>query len=90
MPEHRVAQHAKHAAQVHTMPAGGKPRLLARRAQQPSMTDLQYMVQVRNWDHPCCGFMCASRLVHKCRNVRTRSAQTWHLPRIGTNSLPFA
>ena len=29
------------------MPAGGKPRLLAKRAQQPTLTDLQYVVQVR-------------------------------------------
>ena len=30
------------------MPAGGKPRLLAKRAQQPTLTDLQYVVQVRD------------------------------------------
>ncbi len=33
--------------QVHTMPAGGKPRLLAKQPQQPTLTDLQYLVQVR-------------------------------------------
>ena len=36
-----------YAAQVHTMPAGGKPRLLAKHPQQPTLTDLQYLVQVR-------------------------------------------
>ena len=35
------------SAQVHTMPAGGKPRLLAKQPQQPTLTDLQYLVQVR-------------------------------------------
>ena len=33
------------------MPAGGKPRLLAKHPQQPTLTDLQYLVQARTMTH---------------------------------------
>ena len=32
-------------AQVHTIQAGGTPRLVSREAQPPTLTDLQYLVQ---------------------------------------------